>query len=107
VVASLAERCAWGASAVSAAAAHAAALDAKQEEVRRSVKAELEVRGGAEGPLAGFDAAGGAGLGGGGGLLGGLAMGLGGFGAGGGLGGGGEVYGDEDRGPGGRPKRRR
>jgi hypothetical protein len=99
VVASLAERCSWGASAVASSAAHAAALDAKQEEVRRSVKAELEVRGGAEGPLAGFDAAGGGGLG--GGLLGGM---LGGGGLG---GGGGEQYGDEDRGPGGRPKRRR
>jgi hypothetical protein len=70
-------------------------LEAKQAEVRRSVKAELEVRGAQEGHL-GFDSAGG-GLGGLGGLgAGGLVLGL-----------GSGDYADEDRGPGGRPKRRR
>jgi hypothetical protein len=70
-----------------------AQLEAKQAEVRRSVKAELEVRGAQEGHL-GFDSAAGGGLGGLG--AGGLALGL-----------GSGDYADEDRGPGGRPKRRR
>ena len=64
-------------------------LEAKLAEVRKNVKAELEVRGAPEGGAPGFDSVTVAALGG-----------LGGAGSG-------DLYGDEDRGPGGRPKRRR
>ena len=66
--------------------AYDAQFEAKLEEVRKSVKAELELRGAQEGPL-GFDAT----------ILGaGAAL----------MGAAGGDH-DDDRGPGGRPKRRR
>ena len=79
-------RCASGADVACACCPRPRQLEAKLEEVRKSVKADLDLRGAQDGPL-GFDAA----------LLGASATLL------------SAASGDhdDDRGPGGRPKRRR